>query len=471
MNPFDNTHIHSAINNTLTSSEIKKLEKMQKKSYEFIESYHDFFNSVNPEAKLTVVLKINEMDKINILSRKLVNFVIKHLSEKSMEAIKKLYSEFGYMIEKYKLDENDLNMLMEGTPDAHFAYSQKYCPDKKIRLKKLAKMKNQLTNAGKGILPKDFKKNIHKHLLTVESFSTAIGYGAIGSPNKLGPSWVKRSEEDLPSQNLLNFIQDFKDKKFIVESLGEKQFLSRGKEDLISNRSFNKSKIDIKTAGLSKDKKIEKPILNTSEQKLGIYIPKGTQESIKGVTKEGLDERYFTIDSYVGLGFEQGVSMRAHTSGSAPLSLAAIQFLCSGRNSDELSDEHLAVYAGLLLLTYEVGDYHSPAETTAGFCHFHQENKKQGIYYSNTGNQGDQYLSQVSPKNFLAISIGLMSNLVEDKQLDVYNELAQNVLENVKGGVGLKIDNKKESIKKQTFEKIISKVFSGLSSVISTFKK
>ena len=133
MNPFDSTYFHGTLREELDGEQMEKYEKMQDLAGKFMDSFYSFSNDVSWEKKEAIILKIQEMQKVNRASRKLVNFIMNNLSTKASGAIRKLFSELGYMVDKYALDENDLDSLLEGTPQAHCEYGLQYCPDEKER--------------------------------------------------------------------------------------------------------------------------------------------------------------------------------------------------------------------------------------------------------------------------------------------------------------------------------------------------
>ena len=253
---------------------------------------------------------------------------------------------------------------------------------------------------------------------------------------KLGPRWIKR--EGSPSQNLFDFILQMHRSGFKVTEIGSIKahaFRRRYSEDATKKNWETINPINIHTNQVSSiDDENQGRFLPPIERYIG--IPQSNQSPLpnSSAPQIGLAPTMYNIDSYVTRGILSGVSMRAHASGSAPLTLAAMQFINSqGIKPNIIDEEELAIHAGIIIATYEAGDYHSPAETAAGFCHYHQTIKKERIYVTNTKPEDEQYLDEIEPKNFLAMAVGFLSNIVSDDKIDEFNALSQKVAELVYG--------------------------------------
>jgi hypothetical protein len=82
--------------------------------------------------------------------------------------------------------------------------------------------------------------------------------------------------------------------------------------------------------------------------------------------------------SWIGAAVDGGIDVRSHTSGTCPLTLSAIDGLCSigewPRATWMRDDGHVRALAGALVIaTYQRGDFHTVAETACGVNHYLME--------------------------------------------------------------------------------------------------
>ncbi|WP_115707083.1 hypothetical protein [Legionella sainthelensi] len=198
-----------------------------------------------------------------------------------------------------------------------------------------------------------------KLITGIETIGTAMGYRAIHA------SWVEPPfTAETPDQKLMDDkIQEvMKDK--LTRPIGD-IYTARGKDDIAKellkpNPSYEGSII----TGEQED------VSSASENEEEDQLP-----------RKSLDSRKFRSEvrkgfpSWIGAAVDGGIEIRGHTSGTCPLTLAAIDGLCSSGKGpgstwlDEKSNfESLA--GALTVAPFQRGDYHSIAETAAGVNHY-----------------------------------------------------------------------------------------------------
>jgi hypothetical protein len=322
-------------------------------------------------------------------SRMLSRMVLNHPSTETKQLVKTLFMNFGLLLKKYDLDAKDLDFLLEAVPDARSSFGWKHTSDKNERLKKLETLIDRLKNFDQVA---DFDAKFSQYASDLDTITTAIGYRSIG------PGWVINTENPSPQMN--NFLSDFRKGNYLIPALGEKEFPNRSREDAMYQQSGHI-----------------------------IEIPTGLQDEVEGGLKgpqPGLPPRFFTIDSYVAKAIQSGVEMRAHTSGSAPLSLAAMQFLQNlGKAKTEPLETDLLIMAGLLCATYQLGDFHTLAETTAGVSHYYQTNVEPVDFT----NEIIEKLQDIPARTFLGLAIGFLRACVDETAQDEFTAVSQGVLE------------------------------------------
>lgn len=111
------------------------------------------------------------------------------------------------------------------------------------------------------------------------------------------------------------------------------------------------------------------------------------------------------------------IPIRAHVSGTCPISLSVIETLYERNGCDWFThDKHASALAGALLMpTYERGDYHTIAETTAGLLHYLEE--RAGIDFS-----------VHSPRECLMRGLGCIADATEGELKTVLDFVSRYVL-------------------------------------------
>jgi hypothetical protein len=359
----------------------------------------------------------------------LSQFTLSHLSKNAILEVKTLLSRLGKMVKKYDLRASDIDFLLQATPDARCSMAPKWVPDEVERLLKCQDCRDMLLRAADGFFPKDFEKTISLHVANIESITTAMGYSAI-SPAlpELGPPWVKKGKE--ASASLRRFIQDMAGGPYLVPSIGSSEgwhraFSKRYSEFVKLSDDQHRDFVDIVDPS-QEDRPVD-----------AIYMPTCKQFPLLECSvdeKEGLEPSCFTGQSFVMQALKLGVNMRSHVSGSAPLTLAGMKFLDSV-DGVEASEEQIFMRGGLIISCYQLGDYHSLAETAAGVCHFHQMQsiiKESNPIYTNDSVQS---LEELSPVVYLSLAIGHMLKTVKDESVDVFSLISNKVLEYVSSRV------------------------------------
>lgn len=370
-------------------------------------------------------------------STALAHLTLNNLTHSAKYEIKHLLSQFGKLIDKYALDTEDLDFLLKATPDARCIMVPKWTEDATKRTSIIWEFKEMLLQAKDGIYPADFETNARTYAENLEAFATAIGYSAL-NPDKstLGPSWVEK--DGTASESLKTMIKHIAEGPYIVSSVGETAEWAHA----FPKRANESIPIDMQDVVAGTDeviqddpKSIQKPLDSTS-----IYIIESyEQEHIdnREVTRKGLDPRAFTHDSYVARGLRDGVAMRAHVSGSAPLTLAALRFF-DGSDARETSEDQLFLRAGFITAIYQLGDYHTIAETAAGISHYHQREsytqKKDDRIYTSENSLGaatTNYLEEISPVIFQNMGIGHMAKITHEEMQDAFTLASQKLLEEI----------------------------------------
>lgn len=188
----------------------------------------------------------------------------------------------------------------------------------------------------------------------IETIGTAMGYRAIKA------SWVEPP-----------FIPETPDQKLIYEKISEimlnkltrpigEIYTARFKDDLAVNPSGGSREI----IGQPED------VSSASENEEEDHIPRKKIDLRK--YRNEVRPGYY---SWIGAAVAGGIDVRGHTSGTCPLTLAAIDGLCSTGNGPqkkwlEDNSNFNALAGALTIATFQRGDYHSIAETAAGVNHY-----------------------------------------------------------------------------------------------------
>jgi len=378
-------------------------------------------------------------------TRALARFTLEHLSDAMHTEVKQLCTSFGTMINMYGLTAEDLEFLLEAVPDARSECVSKYTPDREQRLAKIETFRKLLLAAENEEFPSDFNANIEVHMINLETFMTALGYTSLPSssqfPEQLGPSWAPL-KSGTPTQRLKNFVARMA--QFRVAPIGSGEaygFPTRGVEDSMEAVKKQTVKVEVFHPDLQSaaSDSVHPTVV---EEEHHIFIPEGLQDSLPGASaaaQKGLPERMFIGNSYVTTGLKEGVSMRAHVSGSVPLTLASMHFcdVAGGFSAKTQKEEELRLQmrAGFLTAIYECGDYHSPAETAAGVAHYHQTIANKRIYVHEQAEgvklTNSQMLEHIPAKTFLGLAIGSMTQIVASKHQDEFAKIADRVLSQV----------------------------------------
>jgi hypothetical protein len=369
----------------------------------------------------------SQLEQANDLS----SFSLTHLSEESKKEIKYLSGQIGKLIQKYNLQPEDLEFILEAVPDSRSLLIPKWTSDAKERLEKIQQFITICKDASRGVFS-DVFNHPASLVCDIETLSTALGYCALcpRSP-QLGPPWVKKSKDRAP-ESVRACIADIDQGEFLVNSIGESKPWVRAFPARFSEF------VDISPEEAEKSSLVELYQKTHLEPTQTLLIAPHIQPSLGKALerRQGLKPRCFTGQSYPAKSINMGVHMRSHVSGSAPLTLAAMSFLDSlGKNT--ISEDRLFTRAGLIISTYQLGDYHSFAETAAGVAHYHQMNfMKQdpsGFYVSDQV----QCLEQISAPVFLSLALGHMLRTVDGQYAEEFQRMQQPILEAVGSRVGV----------------------------------
>ncbi len=380
---------------------------------------------INASEKETCDLSLCSQYHLVKIAVELSSFTLSHLSKDAILEVKTLFCRLGKIIKIYDLEACDIDFLLQATPDARCSLAQKWVPDEVQRLAKCQDFRDMLIRAADGFFPCDFEKTISLHVANIESIATAMGYSAISPASpELGPPWVKKGKE--ASASLRRFIQDMADGPYLVPSIGstesrDRAFSRRYSEFIELSDDRQRDFVDV----------IEPSQADRSVD--AIYVPTFKQFPLlecSADAKDGLKPSCFKGQSFVMQALNLGISMRSHVSGSAPLTLAGMKFIDS-IDGVEASEEQILMRGGLIISSYQLGDYHSLAETAAGVCHFHQMQsiiKESNPIYTNNSVQS---LEEVSPVVYLSLAIGHMLKTINDESVDVFSFISNKVLEYV----------------------------------------
>ncbi|ARB91242.1 hypothetical protein [Legionella longbeachae] len=230
----------------------------------------------------------------------------------------------------------------------------------------------------KNFLNTDPKKISPSRLITgIESVLTAIGYRMINADWAIAPfdplnDPMSTEEQKLMQHTVIGLrdyvsaIKDFEDKHHLVDSINA----------VYKNRWFD----DVGQATIYDAQDIIQNAVDVSE------ASEADQEDLLPQTP--LPERKFqryndgTNLSWIGAADESNVPVRAHTSGTAPLTLAAMDAVLSSQGGPDYSHDtqdrdKLRTLAGALIIpTFLRGDFHSIAETYAGVEYYVEARSK-----------------------------------------------------------------------------------------------
>jgi hypothetical protein len=418
-----------------------------------------FISQVETLSKKAFVM-ISERNQALLLKESTLGaFVMKNPSKEVVVDIKSHYNDLAKLFIDYNIEADDLEYILWATPEARCTFSIKYSPDKKHRLKM---MKAFLADLKSGHIERSINvNNFSERTANLESILTAIGYRSIG------PGWVLDDKDEqgktIERPNNVRAICNSGVSSYLISSLGEDEFPKRSDDDA--------------------DLSAKDSIVPRRELEDSYLIPTQTQAKIDEHSidppQEGLAPRCFTKVSYVAQGIDTGIAMRAHTSGSAPLSFAALNFIKNYSNKSskimiqkglETTKEREPIYKGaqshltladtsknkgpstlfvnlseiesqrfkgILVASYILGDYHSFAETMAGAAHYEQQmiydkyHSKQGESIEIYRNTSKNRLVDLSPKCFLGLAAGSLMEIIstESKVQSEFNHLLTDILE------------------------------------------
>ncbi len=192
---------------------------------------------------------------------------------------------------------------------------------------------------------------------SIETIGTAMGYRAIHA------SWVAPPHTpETPAQQLM----DDKIQKIM------KSRLAAPIGDVYTARA--KDGIDpIAAAAIPAEKMIHAEQEDVSSASAGV-------EEVDKLPQKSMESRYFRKHvtgehlSWIGAAVAGNVPVRGHTSGTCPLTMAAVDGLCATGDSPDTwlaDDKHFKELAGVLVIsTFQRGDYHTIAETACGVHHY-----------------------------------------------------------------------------------------------------
>ncbi len=346
---------------------------------------------------ITLIDHQDMFEKMCDLSRLALN----NPSIEMRELVGKMYTCLGVIVTNYSLDAADFDFLVESVPESRSAFSWHHTPNLDTRREKLENLIHKLHHF-KDVedFANDFREHFAQYAADLETIGSALGYRAIGSS-------VKKDTETQPSENMQRLLADMNKGQYMIPHIGQTEFPHRRTDDA-SRYSVEYSKIK---------------------------IPRGYQDEIEGGLpgkQMGSSSRLFTVNSYVAKALSHNIPMRAHVSGTAPLTLAGFQFILNeGRprlNSNgaeiPLDESSLMQLGGLLCATYALGDFHSIAETAAGVIHFYQ-----GYTTPLFSNTTVTRLEEVPAKTFYALSFGMLNSIISDRVVDKFNAKTQDLLD------------------------------------------
>lgn len=196
----------------------------------------------------------------------------------------------------------------------------------------------------------------HQRLISgIETIATAMGYRAVHASWTTPPFCPQTPEQKLMASKIQHIIKDK-----LTPPIGD-VYKDRWADDLKANPITNGETI----IGQQED------VSSASESEQEDRLPKKLLDSRVFRKYAGKKGQY----SWIGSAEEGGIAIRAHTSGTCPLTLAAIDGLCSSGSGFRRvwlnHEDHFKAFAGAVAVaTFQRGDYHSIAETAAGIKHY-----------------------------------------------------------------------------------------------------
>ncbi len=296
--------------------------------------------------------QISEEPKVRQLIKTISRAVIRKPDEEVLAQFhilhKKLQVAFSNM------SDEALKWLLGGTSKTSFGGFQSSIDAKtQIEMTATQKLRKFLSTNPHTISPQ-------KLISKIESLTTSMGYRFVCMESTEPPCKPRTEEENAMLQRLQELMQDY-----MVPRIGD-IYTDRDSDNKPQPSSETVTTLapDISSATDS-DEAAQKP----KERVADIHFR-------KNITKEHL--------SWLGAAHDSGVHIRAHVSGSAPLTLAAIESLfafeteevkasdwfCSNENAKKMS-------GAIIIATFERGDFHSVAESCAGVYHYLNERDDQ----------------------------------------------------------------------------------------------
>lgn len=361
-------------------------------SNQAISSYEDCIHESEPFRITQGIIRYDEdLIRATFASRSLARFALNHSSEELISVVKDLFSGFGRLILRFDLKPDDLKFILESVPEARSSFSLKYEPVEEVRSGQVEAAYGMLINASFRRFPVDFLVNFADYASDIDTWMTAISYRMIG------PTWIKNSYKK--SSSMSRFLQE--GSLYLIPGIS-REFPNRGSDARISQ-----SQEVVECPGINQEPYRDYPVL------------------------PGMPGRYFKSNSYVAESLNAGIPMRAHVSGSAPLTLSAMKFILEkGMNSFEMNSEPVQILLnGLIIALFDCGDYHSISESSAGVSYYYQSAFSQVDFHP----FGAKYLESVSGRNWLALGIGYLSRIVAENSLDEFLLLSQDLLEQLPG--------------------------------------
>ena len=251
-------------------------------------SYTDACSAIESQPNVQRVVTYDQnMIHAAQASRALARFALEHPSEEIKVLIQDLFSGFGRLILRFNLNPDDLRFLLESVPDARSSFSMKYEPMVPLRYVAVDDAYNMLRDAASGIFPSHFDSNFSDYASDIDTWMTAISYRMIG------PSWIKNTYKK--SEEMSAFIRE--GQPYLIPGIS-KEFPHREQDARywIDDTVFE-------CPGMTQEPYRDYPVM------------------------DGMPARYFRARSYVANSLMTGIPMRAHVSGSAPLTLAAMKFV------------------------------------------------------------------------------------------------------------------------------------------------
>ena len=174
-----------------------------------------------------------------------------------------------------------------------------------------------------------------------------------------------------------------------------------------------------------------KPQFKSEEYSLvmGLRRPQLSEASgaEEAVVHERLDERRFReILGWTAVAKASGVDIRAHTSGTCPLEVAAVAGFLDDEEWFHNDKEAAAFLASLTIPSFHRGDFHSVAETYAGIHHFLHERAEKA------GKSSEKMKAAISPRDALKGALSALQKTIKKELRHDFGAASSEVILNAK---------------------------------------